>query len=245
MAGRAIPVARGKVLGGCSAINAMQWFRGHPDDYDAWERAGAAGWNYAALLPYFRRSEDWEGGPSAHRGGGGPMRVTRPADPHPVASAMIEGAAELGLAKLDDPNSGEHVRRHPRQPEHRRRPPVQRCRRLPARVGAAARSWPGSGRCLDPRGRAAAQPHRAHRVDGHQAGRRHGPSDATRCSTRCAARSAAPVPAARSCSRSGRSARRNCSSGPGSATRRRCARSASTSWLRCPAWAATCRTTRC
>jgi choline dehydrogenase len=85
----------------------MQWFRGHPADYDAWERAGATGWNYAALLPYFRRSEDWEGGPSAHRGGGGPMRVTRPKDPHPIASAMIEGAAELGLAKLDDPNSGD------------------------------------------------------------------------------------------------------------------------------------------
>ena len=107
VAGRAIPVTRGKVLGGCGAINAMQWFRGHPYDYDAWEQAGATGWNYATLLPYFRRSEDWEGGPSAHRGGAGPMRVTRPDDPHPVASALIEGAAELGLAKLDDPNSGE------------------------------------------------------------------------------------------------------------------------------------------
>jgi choline dehydrogenase len=107
VAGRAIPVARGKVLGGCGATNAMQWFRGHPDDYDAWERAGATGWNYAALLPYFRRSEDWEGGPSLHRGGGGPMRVSRPADPHPVASALVEGAAELGLPRLDDPNSGE------------------------------------------------------------------------------------------------------------------------------------------
>jgi choline dehydrogenase len=107
VAGRAIPVARGKVLGGCGTTSAMQWFRGHPDDYDAWERAGATGWNYATLLPYFRRSEDWEDGPSAHRGGGGPMRVTRPADPHPVASALIAGAAELGLAKLDDPNSGD------------------------------------------------------------------------------------------------------------------------------------------
>jgi choline dehydrogenase len=107
VAGRAIPVSRGKVLGGCGAVNAMQWFRGHPDDYDAWERAGATGWNYAALLPYFRRSEAWEGGPSAHRGGGGAMRVTRPKDPHPIASALVEGAAELGLAKLDDPNSGD------------------------------------------------------------------------------------------------------------------------------------------
>jgi choline dehydrogenase len=107
VAGRSIPVPRGRVLGGCSATNAMQWFRGHAADYDAWEQAGAPGWNYAALLPYFRRSEDWEGGPSAQRGGGGPMRVTRPKDPHPIASAMIEGAAELGLAKLDDPNSGD------------------------------------------------------------------------------------------------------------------------------------------
>jgi choline dehydrogenase len=105
--GRAIPVARGKVLGGCGATNAMQWFRGHPDDYDAWERAGATGWNYASLLPYFRRSENWQGGPSDQRGDAGPMRVTRPADPHPVASAMISGAAELGLGQLDDPNAGE------------------------------------------------------------------------------------------------------------------------------------------
>jgi choline dehydrogenase len=107
VAGRVIPLPRGKVLGGCSATNAMQWFRGHADDYDAWERAGAAGWNYAALLPYFRRSEAWEGGPSAHRGGDGPMRVTRPKNPHPIAVAMIEGAAELGLAQLDEPNSGD------------------------------------------------------------------------------------------------------------------------------------------
>ena len=105
--GRAMPVPRGKVLGGCGAVNAMQWFRGHPYDYDAWERAGATGWNYASLLPYFRRSEDWGGGPSVHRGGGGPLRVTRPSAPHPVASALVAGAAELGLPVLDDPNSGE------------------------------------------------------------------------------------------------------------------------------------------
>ncbi|HEY0937993.1 MAG TPA: GMC family oxidoreductase N-terminal domain-containing protein [Trebonia sp.] len=107
VAGRSIPLPRGKVLGGSSATNAMQWFRGHCDDYDQWEKAGAAGWNYASLLPYFRRSENWEGGPSEHRGGGGPMRVTRPKDPHSIAAAMVEGAAELGLPKLDDPNSGD------------------------------------------------------------------------------------------------------------------------------------------
>jgi len=107
VAGRAVPVPRGRVLGGCSATNAMQWFRGHPADYDAWERAGATGWNYASLLPYFQRSERWEGGPSAHRGADGPMRVTRPRDPHPIAAALVAGATELGLPKLDDPNSGD------------------------------------------------------------------------------------------------------------------------------------------
>jgi choline dehydrogenase len=103
---RRIPLPRGRVLGGCSAVNAMQWYRGHPDDYDAWERAGAAGWNYQALLPYFRRAEDWEGGASPLRGAGGPMRVERPRDPHPIAVAMLDGAAELGLPVLDDVNGG-------------------------------------------------------------------------------------------------------------------------------------------
>ena len=107
VAGRAIAIPRGRVLGGCSATNAMQWDRGHPADYDAWEAAGAAGWTYPALLPYFRRSEDWEGGESRQRGAGGPMRVTRPPDPHPIAAAMVEGAAELGLPALDDANAGE------------------------------------------------------------------------------------------------------------------------------------------
>jgi choline dehydrogenase len=107
VAGRAIGIPRGKVLGGCSATNAMQWYRGHPADYDAWEAAGAAGWTYAAMLPYFRGSEDWEGGASRQRGAGGPMRVTRPSAPHPIAAAMVEGAVELGLPRLGDANSGE------------------------------------------------------------------------------------------------------------------------------------------
>ncbi len=104
--GRAIVIPRGRVLGGCSATNAMHWYRGHPDDYDAWERAGAAGWNHEALLPYFRRAEDWAGGASEHRGAGGPMRIESSRDPHPVAAALVEAAAELGFPVLGDPNGG-------------------------------------------------------------------------------------------------------------------------------------------
>jgi choline dehydrogenase len=107
VAGQRIAIPRGKVLGGCSAINAMVWYRGHPGDYDAWQASGAPGWDYQALLPYFRRSESWEGGASGQRGAGGPMRVSHPAAAHPVALAMVDGAAELGLPRLRDPNCGE------------------------------------------------------------------------------------------------------------------------------------------
>jgi choline dehydrogenase len=109
VADRAIPIPRGRVLGGCGVINAMTWYRGHPADYDAWERAGATGWNHRTLLPYFRKAEDWEDGPSEFRGAGGPLRIERPKAPHPVALAMLEGAAELGLPKLDDPNGRDNL----------------------------------------------------------------------------------------------------------------------------------------
>ena len=75
-----------------SSINAMIWNRGHPSDYDAWDAAGATGWDFAAVLPYFKRAEDWEGGADTWRGAGGPLRIERPRDPHPIALAMLEAA---------------------------------------------------------------------------------------------------------------------------------------------------------
>ncbi|WP_380157077.1 GMC family oxidoreductase [Kineococcus sp. R86509] len=107
--GRTIPIPRGRVLGGSSSINAMLWYRGHPSDYDDWERRGASGWNWASLLPYFRRSEDWEGGASEFRGAGGPMRIETSRDPHPVASALLSGAAELGLPVIEDANAADNL----------------------------------------------------------------------------------------------------------------------------------------
>lgn len=102
--GRTIGIPRGKVLGGSTAINAMMWYRGHPLDYDAWEAAGAKGWSFADCLPYFRRCEDWEGGASEWRGAGGPLRIERFAKLHPVAQALIDGAAATGIQVIDDPN---------------------------------------------------------------------------------------------------------------------------------------------
>jgi choline dehydrogenase len=102
--GRVIGIPRGKVLGGSSSINAMMWYRGHPSDYDAWEMAGATGWNFASCLPFFKRCEDWEDGETELRGAGGPLRIERSADPHPVALALRDGAIELGVPAVDDPN---------------------------------------------------------------------------------------------------------------------------------------------
>jgi choline dehydrogenase len=102
--GRLIGIPRGRVLGGSSSINAMIWNRGHPSDYDAWEAAGATGWSFATALPYFKRAEDWEGGETPWRGAGGPLRIERPRDPHPIARAMREAAAALGVPVIDDMN---------------------------------------------------------------------------------------------------------------------------------------------
>lgn len=101
---RIIGIPRGRVLGGSSAINAMMWYRGNPLDYDAWEAGGATGWGFADVLPYFKRCEDWEGGDTRYRGTGGPLKINTSEDLHPIAAAMLDGAAELGIPVIDDPN---------------------------------------------------------------------------------------------------------------------------------------------
>ncbi|WP_160006540.1 GMC family oxidoreductase [Rhizobium sp. 18055] len=106
--GRTIGIPRGKVLGGSSSINAMMWYRGSPLDYDGWDAGGADGWAFKDVLPYFKRCEDWEGGETALRGAGGPLRIERSASPHPVAHAMLGGCAELGIPVIDDPNGPEN-----------------------------------------------------------------------------------------------------------------------------------------
>ncbi len=105
--GRRLAAPRGKVLGGSSAINGMVWVRGHARDYDAWREAGAEGWGFADVLPYFRRLEGLSDVPAADpawRGTEGPVRVTRGRLENPLFGAFLEAARQAGYAPSPDLN---------------------------------------------------------------------------------------------------------------------------------------------
>jgi choline dehydrogenase len=93
---------RGRALGGSSAINAMAHVRGHRAVYDGWAAAGATGWGFASLLPYFLRSETAAGRDRGLRGTAGPIRVAPAEDRHPVAEAFVAGMLAAGFPGTDD-----------------------------------------------------------------------------------------------------------------------------------------------
>ena len=101
MAGREVPVPRGRVLGGSGSINGMVYFRGHPTDYDDWSDAGANGWSYAEVLPYFTRTENNENYPaSVFHGHGGPINVKHVEGPNALNYAFMDALAALQPEKL-------------------------------------------------------------------------------------------------------------------------------------------------
>ncbi|HWK41679.1 MAG TPA: GMC family oxidoreductase N-terminal domain-containing protein [Croceibacterium sp.] len=97
----------GKRLGGGSAINGMMFIRGHKWDFDHWAELGATGWDYASVLPYFRRLEDNERGADAWRGQGGPVAVSEVRSHYPVTDDWIAAAQQAGIDRSSDLN-GEH-----------------------------------------------------------------------------------------------------------------------------------------
>jgi choline dehydrogenase len=102
--GRRLYWPRGRVLGGSSSINAMCYVRGQPADYDGWAARGNPGWDYASVLPYFRRSEDHWAGASGFHGSGGPLSVSRVATPNPLTAVFLQAAHEWGAAPNGDFN---------------------------------------------------------------------------------------------------------------------------------------------
>ncbi|SCB58606.1 choline dehydrogenase [Rhizobium aethiopicum] len=102
---RTILEARGRVLGGSSSINGMNWVRGSPWDYDSWAAMGLEGWSYKDVLPYFRRAETSDKGSSAYRGGKGPMKIETCKADSPLYRAFIKAGVQAGHPLIEDHNA--------------------------------------------------------------------------------------------------------------------------------------------
>jgi choline dehydrogenase len=104
--GRSIPLNMGKVLGGGSSINVMTWARGHKNDWDFFAaETGDVAWGYESVLNIYRRIEDWHGAPDPrYRGTGGPVFIQPAPNPNPIAPAMVEGAASVGIPTFENQN---------------------------------------------------------------------------------------------------------------------------------------------
>lgn len=106
--GRSIGYARGKVLGGCSSINAMIYMRGQQSDYDHWAGLGNSGWGWQDVLPVFRRSESYQHGADDFHGGNGELRVEERRVNWEILDAWRDAAEECGIPKIDEFNRGDN-----------------------------------------------------------------------------------------------------------------------------------------
>jgi choline dehydrogenase len=108
LAGRSIHYARGRVLGGCSSINAMIYMRGQKEDWDHWASLGNRGWSWDEVLPIFKSLEDYEHGPVDGYGAGGEVRVEDPRVRWDIIDAWREAAAECGIPSVKQFNGGDN-----------------------------------------------------------------------------------------------------------------------------------------
>lgn len=103
-ANRAIVWPRGRIIGGSSSINGLLYIRGQHEDYDDWAAKGATGWDYKSILPYFQKSERYEGGGSEYHGAAGELGVSELRNDHPYCRAWLEAAQQYGLPYNPDMN---------------------------------------------------------------------------------------------------------------------------------------------
>ncbi len=96
-ANRTIVWPRGRVLGGSSSINGLIYIRGQHADYDDWARLGAQGWSYRDVLPYFKRSECYDGAASEYHGVEGELGVSDLRNNDRSCAAWLQAAQEYGL----------------------------------------------------------------------------------------------------------------------------------------------------
>jgi choline dehydrogenase len=106
--GRSLGYARGKVLGGCSSINAMVYMRGQRVDYDHWAALGNRNWGWDEVLPHFKRAERFFGGGGEFHGGDGELCVEEPRVKWEILDAWRDAAAECGIPKVEEFNRGDN-----------------------------------------------------------------------------------------------------------------------------------------
>ncbi|MDG3439895.1 GMC family oxidoreductase [Nitrospirillum amazonense] len=106
--GRNLAYPRGKVLGGCSAINAMIYMRGQAADYDGWRQMGLQGWGWDDVLPTFLAQEDHVAGASLFHGAGGEWHVDHPRVRWALLDAVIEAVEQCGIPRTEDFNRGDN-----------------------------------------------------------------------------------------------------------------------------------------
>ncbi|MEO7115677.1 MAG: GMC family oxidoreductase N-terminal domain-containing protein [Caldimonas sp.] len=102
---RAMVWPRGKALGGSSVINGLLYIRGQQADYDDWAALGARGWSYREVLPYFKKSERYDGGETPYHGGTGELGVSDLRNDHPYCAAWLDAAVEAGYPRNADFNA--------------------------------------------------------------------------------------------------------------------------------------------
>jgi choline dehydrogenase len=105
--GRKIPVPRGRMLGGSSAINGMVWVRGQRQDYDHWAQLGNRGWSYQDVLPIFKSMESYSGGDGELRGREGPIRISDNPESGKLYDSFAKAAETVGIRRNPDYNGAE------------------------------------------------------------------------------------------------------------------------------------------
>ncbi|WP_338846462.1 GMC family oxidoreductase N-terminal domain-containing protein [Massilia sp. W12] len=108
--GRSLIYPRGKVLGGCTAINGMIYMRGQSEDYRHWaELSGDPVWRWEQVLADFMAIEDHHGGANRWHGAGGPWRVEQQRLSWPILDAFRKACAQAGIATVQDFNRGNNA----------------------------------------------------------------------------------------------------------------------------------------
>ena len=107
--GRSLGYARGKVLGGCSSINAMIYMRGQKSDYDHWASLGNKGWGWDDVLPAFKKSESYQHGANEFHGASGELRVEERRVNWEILDAWRDAAAQTGIEPIEEFNRGDNA----------------------------------------------------------------------------------------------------------------------------------------